>query len=436
MKIERQGLESLIRNKIFHASKSYIKEKIEKELTTSGKYSLIQYKNIEGGITPLSDLKEAELYWFIESASKYLDTVCAPDKYFEESEIQNAKFYVNEATPRIEFPIVFENVENLVPYSGKQFGFFLSVKQLSLLKSSGFLEVIPELQRDSKKDKYGELKTKVNKTRARNIKNTIESGGYFYDQIKINLMNDESANFEYDPEKRTLTIFSGTMIIPDGNHRTIGCELTNLSNTNSENKYSIAFTFLTPMETKELLAQTWNMEPISNRQKQSMKITNSNMVLDAILRNPDADPIYVKSVVRGEQGTHLQNGFILYDVLSKAIDKYYNTDTIETQDERREVVQWLIQFLNRLTSILVADFKNYQVVSKNRWSVDGYAFVGYIMLSKHLQGQDDWREKLKSIIDSIDFSKENSPLVKRTAKNNFKTTENFFEEVISHARNV
>lgn len=436
MKIARQDLESLIRNKIFHAAKVSAKDKIEEELTAFGKYNLVQYSNIVKGITPLSDLNEAELYWFIESASKHLDTIHKPEVYFDEAEIQNAKFYVNEAVEKIEFPIIFENVENLVPYENKQFGFFLTVKQLAVMKSNGLLEVIPELQRDSKKDKYGELKTKVNKDRAANIKNTIEKGDYFYDQIKINLMNDESANFEYNPEKRTLTVFSGTMIIPDGNHRTIGCEMTDLNNINSNNKYSIAFTFLTPIETKELLAQTWNMEPISGRQKKSMEITNSNLILDAILRNPDADPIYKKAVVRGEQGTHLQNGFILYDVLSKSIDKYYHTEEIKTQDSRTEIAQWLVQFFNRLTTILVDDFTNYKVVRKDKWSVDSYAFVGYIMLSKFLQGQEGWREELKSIIDSIDFSKETSPLVKRTAKNDFKTVENFFNEVIDNARNI
>lgn len=436
MKIARQELEAIIINKIFNASKVYAKDKIAEELTILGKYSLVEYSNIVTGVTPLSELNEAELYWFIESASKYLDTVRPPSVYFEDVEIQNAKFYVNKAIEKIEFPITFENVENLTPLENKQFGFFLTVKQLSALKSNRLLEVVPELQRDSKKDKYGDLKTKVNRSRAVDIKNAIEKGDYFYDQIKINLMNDENADFEYDPERRTLKITSGTMIIPDGNHRTIGCELTDLKNANAENKYSIAFTFLTPIETKELLAQTWNMEPISKRQKTSMKITNSNLILDAMLRNPDADPIYRKAVVRGEQGKNLQNGFILYDVLSKSIDKCYNTIEIQTQDERAEISQWLVGFFNRLTSILVEDFKNYQTVYKKKWTVEPYAFVGYVILSKYLKGQEDWRDKLKSILDSIDFSKENSPITNKTAKNSFKTMENFFNEVIDNARSV
>lgn len=436
MKIARADIEVIITNKIFHATKEHVKEKIEEELTSFGKYGLLQYKNIVNGITPIADLNTAELYWFIESAAKYLDNVKQTSAYFDEAEIQNAKFYVNKVIKEIKFPIIFENVENLVPYENKQFGFFLTVKHLSIMKSNGLLEVIPELQRDSKKDKYGDLKTKVNKKRASNIKTAIEKGDYYYDQIKINLMNDENASFEYNPDARTLTIISGTMIIPDGNHRTIGCELTDLNNVNAENKYAVAFTFLTPMETKELLAQTWNMEPISGRQKTSMKITNSNLILDAVLRNPDADPIYVKAIVRGELGPHMQNGFILYDVLSKSIDKYYNTVAIETQDERIEIAQWFVQFFNRLTAILIEDFKNYQTVSREKWTVEPYAFVGYVILSKYLWGQVGWRDKLKSILDSIDFNTGNSPIINKTAKSNFKTVENFFNEVIDNARTI
>ena len=136
--------------------------------------------------------------------------------------------------------IVFKHVQKL---ADNQYMFPLSVGEIKKLKNANKLQIIPELQRNYKKDKYGELKTKVNKKSAREIANLINNGEFFYNGIRFNLMDDGEADPPvYNEDNETLTITSGTIIVPDGNHRSIACEL---STKHQDDKFGIFFTYLT-----------------------------------------------------------------------------------------------------------------------------------------------------------------------------------------------
>ena len=60
--------------------------------------------------------------------------------------------------------------------------------------------------------------------------------------------------------------------------------------------------------------------------------------------------------------------------------------------------------MNYLTMLLHDDFMNYKKAKRTSWSVHYMAWHYYIMISRYIKGDDNWREELKRIIAETDFS--------------------------------
>lgn len=429
MKIQREQIVFLIKNKIFRSPKTFLIDKLREELCVVGKFTVVDFNNIANGETFVSELEDAELYWIVDTASKYLDTIKTADNYFEDAEISRYSRYVKSNDGKITYPLVFEDAVKLAE---NQYAFPCTIGKLAKLKHNGLLEVDPEFQRNSETDKYGSIRVYTNPRRIKQLSECYQNF-YAMNGVRFNLMDDGVADFEYDEDSKELVVRDGTIIIPDGNHRILATELINQNNPCAENSFIVFFTFLPAIKVKEVISQEWNTQPINKSHKSSMKLSNANKIVDSIKRNPNSDTIYTDKIVTTMKEIQHGNGFILYDILSKSIEKYYATESLETQDERTEVAEWLSKFFNRLTVLMLEDFKNYQTVKKTRWSVSHYAFVGYVQISSHIKGMENWREELKRIVDSVDFSIEQSPLEHKVVKNNEKCMEIFFEGVLKNA---
>lgn len=377
-------------------------KKIEEEIVHDGKISLGNFMKMVSGRCDLSSLSDAELYWVAFALSKASNRFKSPGEYFEDIEIQNYKFYNPAASREISYPIIFENVSKLAE---DQYLFPLSVREIKELKNANILQIIPELQRNHKKDKYGDLKTKVNKQTAQQISTLINKGEFFYNGVRFNLMDDGECDAPiYDEENRTLTVMDGVIIVPDGNHRTIGCEL---ANNHLDDKFGVFFTYLSSQKTRLLLNQEWTTVPIPKRHKDAMKPTISNKIVDAIIRSQDTDELYVKGIVKDGAELRANNGFILYIELSTAIQRYYDTEKLERKADQDELRDWLITYMNYLAKLLQDDFEDYKKSKKVSWATHYLAWHYYIMISKYLRGDSDWRMKLKDIIGNTDFTDPN-----------------------------
>lgn len=405
--------------------------KIREELCVVGKFTVLDFNNILVEELPLENLEDAELYWIVEVASKYIDAIKAPDNYFEEAEIERFKYHIRHDDSKVSFPLEFDDAVKLAE---NQYAFPYSIGDIAKLKYNGLLEIVPDLQREGKKDKYGDIKVYTNPRRVKELTELYENREFSYNGIRFNLMDDGEAEFEYDSENKKIIINKGTIIIPDGNHRALATELVNPSKSCVDDKFMIFFTFFSTPKVKQTIAQEWNVQPVNKAHKEFMKTSNANKVVDAIKRNPNSDPLYTKRIVTTGREVQNGDGFIIYDILSKSVDRHYNCSLIETQDEILEIAEWLSIYLNRLTTVLLNDFKNFQIVKKNRWSINPYAFSGYILLSKYLKGRENWRDELKQIINSIDFDILKSPLENKKIKSNEKTMDMFFEEVAQNAK--
>lgn len=395
----REHLITKIENLVLNSSPDKI-NKIEEEVRHDGKISLGSFLRIVSGRADLDELSDAELYWLTFAISKVSKNFGVPEDYFEDVEIQNYKYYdpQTDNNKKIGYPLVFRNVSKL---ADNQYMFPLSVREIKELKSANLLQIIPELQRNHKKDKYGDLKTKVNRQTAQQISSLINEGSFFYNGIRFNLMDDGDSDIPvYDEEAKTLTVSNGIIIVPDGNHRTISCEL---ANKHLDDCFGVFFTYFSPQKTRELLNQEWTTVPIPKRHREAMKPTVANKIVDSIMRSSDADKIYVKGIVKDGMELRANNGFILYIELATAISRYYDTDNLTFKAQQDELRDWLITYMNYLTMLLHDDFMNYKKAKRTSWSVHYMAWHYYIMISRYIKGDDNWREELKRIIAETDF---------------------------------
>ena len=397
----RDQLVSTLSSFIEHLSPDNFKQ-LEEEIRHDEKIAYSKLVSLYSGRTNVEEMSDPELYWLANATSKVSRKVGKPEEYFEDGEIRNYKYYLPENETELKRPLVFKNAVKLAE---NQYMFPCSIGEIKKLKNANILQIVPELQRNSTKNKYNELKTKVNRQNAQQIADLINEGGFYYNAIRFNLMDDGESDVPvYDENSMTLTVFDGTIIVPDGNHRTIGCEL---ATSHLDDKFCVLFTFLSAENTRRLLNQEWTTVPIPKKHKDSMKQTGSNLVVDGILRSEDADPIYKKEIVRDGFETRAGHGFILYSSLADAIEIYYGANSIESRQKINELKDWLVSFFNVLTDNLLDDFKNYKKYKRTKWSVHPSAIYFYVMISKLVKDdKENWKEEVEQIVSSYDFSDE------------------------------
>lgn len=398
----RELLIGKIENFISTISPAKSKE-LEQEVMHDGKISTGDFFKMLSGRYPLEEASDAELYWItfaISNVSKRFGTV---NDFFEDAEIANYKFYdgATENSNKYSNGIVFKHVQKLAE---NQYLFPLSVGEIREMKNCNILQIIPELQRNHTKDKYGDLKTKVNKQTAQEISTLINNGEFFFNGIRFNLMDDgESDPPIYDEDAETLTVVNGTIIVPDGNHRSIACEL---ATKHLDDKFGIFFTYLSAPKTRLVLNQEWTTVPIPKRHRDAMKPTPSNKVVDSIMRSHDADELYVKNIVKDGSEIRIGNGFILYIEFSDAISRYYDMSNMQMKADQDELRDWIITFMNYLTKLMKDDFMNFTKVRRKSWAVHYYAIHYFMMIGSKIKGNSEWRTILEKIIKETNFEDE------------------------------
>jgi len=374
-------------------------KKLEEEIRHDARIELGKFYSLRSGRASVEELSDPELFWLISAASRVSKRIGKPEDFFEDGEITRHKLFVPEDEKTVERPLVFKKAVELAK---NQWMFPLSVREIQRLKAANILHVDPNLQRNTIRSRYDELQTKVNRKTAKQIADLIDEGKFFYNAIRFNLMDDgESDEPVYDESRMLLTIYDGTIIVPDGNHRTIGCEL---AKRHLEDQFCVLFTYLDARDSRTLLNQEWTTVPIPKKHKEAMKQTFSNEIVDGIIRSEMADTIYSRRISKDGYETKAGHGFILYTELANAINDYYDADNLEPKSKRDELRDWLISYLNFLTELLFDDFKNYVKSRKTRWIAQSSACRFYIMISKYVRDSEDWKEEVRKIIDSYDFN--------------------------------
>lgn len=434
-----EELEIILNKRVLKAKPS-VRSDIFDKCVEMNKLTRIEATNLENGTLSLDTLdSNAKLYWILKIAieSNAVNNLGKLEDYFTDFEINDYEFLEShEDNDEVEYPLVFENVENLTPYDGsrsKQYGFYLTVKDIKKYHAAGVLQVIPELQRGGKKNSYDELKTSVNKKRVAEIASKISSGKYYFDELAFNLVDDDDAIWEYNEARKRLYIQSGLIITLDGNHRAFSCEMIGENNVYLDSKFHISFTILNKSEAKAKIDQVWNREPVSKSQIEYMKNSNSNKILDMVLRSEDLDDTMKQTIITSSDQRISNQGAYVYKDISKAIEKYYNGNKIETREEQRELADWLVNVLNRVAFNFKDDIKNFKNIKKLKWNVHTLAMYGFIYLSEMLVNTDNWKIIFDKCLNEIDFNDIEVVRASRSDKAKINRIEKIFKEVYDNA---
>jgi hypothetical protein len=427
----REDLQKTLYNRVLR-SRPEIKFDIFEKCIEMKKLSRVQATNIENGSLSLDTLEIQQVFWIFKNSLPIINNIGLLEEYFTDNEIKNYEYYEITDNKTESYPINFNGAVILTPNESnpKQFGFYLSVKRLKNLYAAGLLQVIPELQRGGSRNIYDELKTKVNRRRVKEIADKISNGEFFYNSISFNLIDDDEAEWNYNDGKITIT--SGLLIVPDGNHRAFSCESISDTNPHINDMFHILFTVLTPSETRKKIDQEWNTEPVSASQKVYMSNNNSNMILNMVLRDEELDPLIKRHIsISSEKKSTNQSAFLYSDVVS-AIKKHYNGNDLGTRVEQKEVANWLVQFFNQIAYIYKDDLIDFTHVRKTKWHVSSCAMYGFINLSKQIQNKNEWKLIMSKVLENIDFSLVDVIRSERSKKYKEHIVEKLFSEAISH----
>ena len=116
----REELIKLIKSKLFSSSHGEFKSKVQKFMTTEGRYDWSKYQKLARDQMPLESIDNLDLYWFayaMENCGLLVEPkvfVCKVSDYFTISEIKNAKFYDKE-TININDLYILNGIRQLAP---------------------------------------------------------------------------------------------------------------------------------------------------------------------------------------------------------------------------------------------------------------------------------------------------------------------------------
>ena len=434
----RQKLIDIIYNDVFcNLDKEFINS-IKKKLITEDRYTNEEFVKLSNGLIDFKYIPDAELFWFIQFLNEYDKTREEYNlkQYFTEKEIRDYKFYVK----------VGGNIDNeslltlkdAYPIGKNQYQCRASVEQIALLESRGLVRAEPALQRNSIQKKYGDVvltRVYINIKRVKAISKLIEDDIYSYNSVRICTLNDGTGSFEYDEENRKIYIAADSDNINlDGNHRVKGATLAYFRNPDKkelfQNRYfNVLYSFFTPNEARRTIEQEWKTEPVKREVKKSMKDVNANAILNEILMSAQIESIIKNGVVKSDFEYKSGMGFILFNLLSFFIENIYNTKKYKTDREKNNLKKWLIEFYNEVVYNQIDDYIDYNNIKYKKWSVLPEAWIIYTLLSRDLQDSENWKNKLKEILRSINWDISNNP-GKYQGDDLFKVVNLFYEDKI------
>lgn len=331
----------------------------------------------------------------------------ALEEWFTEVEIRDGNNYMVEVEEeKIEYPIIIENV-----LKGKddQYIFYTSNKFIKLLYDSGKIPYNYDTQRNPKikadrKTKELVKTININPDSVNKIAQEMEDNTFITNCITLNLLQDGTDDFEYNEKKRELIIKSGQINPIDGFHRIQGMLVSLASDPDLEYITEVRFTNWDITRCRQFIGQEDKRNKIDKRYMNSvMNVTKWGNKVTSGLNSGTYD-------LRGKIVTDIKyinkgKALTMHDIVANTIDELYD---IKTNKEMVDTTQWIGSFFDVIIGTYPDQFIS-EIVKTKETSVINMPMmvIGYIALSKLLQQDEDWEEKLTIILDSIDFNIEN-----------------------------
>ena len=387
--------------------------KITKEL--QNKIQLKRLFKIFSQQVPVENLKKSEMYFIIKYFSEHMynkDIKSKPVEYFTEFEITKFEDLEDiDNTKRVNNRLVLTGVKEVIP--DKQWVLACTDNhEIANHFYDGFVTYNFKTQRDTEKvELFGQTveKARFFKESIKDMVKLMKDGDYKPTAMSYNILATGQEAYEYDAETETLTIDNSEIDIIDGANRSQACVILHENHEEATQIMQLNVFHYDEPEARSYIKQ----EAMKNEiKKEILKAYDSTSIYNTIAREigdmGSSGTNFMYNHV-GSDYTSVEKlyKYCTYSTLMDAIKSSYKLDKRDTITKRK-VKNYLVLFLNEVISICNKQFENVKESRKSTFVTYNNMFYGYIALSKELEGQEGWEDKLLDIFSNVDFSLENN----------------------------
>jgi hypothetical protein len=321
--------------------------------------------------------------------------------YFTDVEITNLNDYKLEKTLKKDEPIVFPN---MIEVNGHTWVGLISSKLLAKLDAGNEFIYNFKTQRDPVIDIYGMKRIRLDKSKAEEITNNLLSGDQFPSAICVNVLKDDvTDDVRYDPKTRNLIVYSGIKNIFDGFHRKISNSIAISKNSDLEFNWILIITNMSENMAQKQMVEINKQKPINQEHVKNMDTSSlGNAVVNAI---KDIDISEFATKIKDNDRELEYGGLTKKSILAVAIEECYE---ITDKTQARSIARHIADVIDHIIGLYTNEFiKNLDQTKKYSYINHKNMFYGYIALSRKLFGVKNWEDKIKEMLDKIDFSKNN-----------------------------
>lgn len=338
----------------------------------------------------------------------------AKDYFFtREEQTQAQLLHIEDSIEK--FPITFKDVTKLD--IKEEFALVLSYRQIVDMFNNRIFQIRADVQRESDVYEYNGERIPCVHYDAQKVQEITESILHHQQHpnlIRLHLIKardeEHGLNFEYDSFRKELTIFSGVLLNIDGNHRVNAiANAVNSAPQIADNKYMIvALTIGTAAMAREIIVQEEKRTPIVFEHVKSLSQSESCRTIVNNLKTDEQLEECYQFCTTTEQ-SHSGGGLLVEHLFADAVEKAFSLKA----KERRSVLDGLSSYISEFLQefyYLVEDFNDsyysQYYLHDDLIMANPYVVYGLLKTAAILKDDDNWREKLESIVSRLDFDKE------------------------------
>jgi len=340
--------------------------------------------------------------------TKYLyeetnDSSIDPKEYFTDAEINSGDDYKYlQQEEKMSYPLVFENV---LKAKYDQYITIVPIQIIKQLLDDGMVTYNFDTQRNPKykRDKDDSL-IKVPNTNPKSVENIavlIKKDKFITNTLSLNLLQNGEDKFVYNEKAKRLTIYSGQLNPADGWHRDKAIVRALLDNKNIELNMFLQITNWNVNRCKQFIEQEDHHNKIDKRYIDSeINIENWGNKVVVSLNQNDGD--LKDKIASTLDAFRIKKAYALSGFMAKTINLLWQFDTT---NDAYDLANYLTEFFNYLIGNKKEDFiKNLEQSREENIITYPTTFIGYLAIAHKVQGEHDWKNKVKDFLDNANFN--------------------------------
>lgn len=326
---------------IFQTNDAVLRSGAAQKLYENKGISQIEVFNIWGGNTAIEDAPDelvCALAQFLHPHNKRL--LQGWDTLFTD-EVKN-KSFKQKTDDEKTYPII---IKNAVLINHNHYLASIHISQLFKLQHQGLLRREADTQRETITKVVNGVKISyinVDYDQVFQIAKALKERKYFPDELKINIIDNGNALFEYDDNKKELIIRAGDLSVVDGNHRLLAIEAAMGEDPTIDLSFPVSITYYPIWKSQEMLIQQEKKRPINKALIKTFANTQENAVVAEIYRNNLLMPGL--EITKEEYAAYNGYAHILYSDLADAVNLSYSQTEIAMKKD--EVVENVVKAIN------------------------------------------------------------------------------------------